>query len=250
MRTDTRSPVQEQGTVPNEDPALFGLVQKLADNKYWLGRRYAEWCTAAPTLESAVAAAAMAQDEIGHARSHYPLFRQFVGHDVEPEDRELFHSLAMLDRPFRSWLDFVAANFLVDTALTVLFESATESSYDDLRNRARRIVGEEQVHWLHAKGWVKRLSGEGDAMRSRLGDSLVEDLPEVIMWFGAPDDGGMRSLRERGVVDNTPDELRTQFLQRIEPVMSEAGLENITSEVSNLPWSLWDSDRGRLAPET
>ncbi|HEV3310642.1 MAG TPA: Phenylacetic acid catabolic protein, partial [Chloroflexota bacterium] len=67
------------------DSALFSLIQRLADNKYWLGRRYAEWCTAAPTLESAVAASAMAQDEIGHARSHYPLFRQFTGIDTEPE---------------------------------------------------------------------------------------------------------------------------------------------------------------------
>ena len=51
------------------DPALrepmFALLSSLADNKYVLGRRYAEWCTGAPMLESAVAAAAMAQDELG-----------------------------------------------------------------------------------------------------------------------------------------------------------------------------------------
>ena len=45
------------------------LVASLADNKSALGRRYAEWAVSAPTLESAVAAAAMAQDELGHARS-------------------------------------------------------------------------------------------------------------------------------------------------------------------------------------
>jgi len=41
---------------------LYGLISRLADNKYFLGRRYAEWCSSAPTLESSVAAAAMAQD--------------------------------------------------------------------------------------------------------------------------------------------------------------------------------------------
>ncbi len=45
------------------------LVGSLADNKAALGRRYAEWAVSAPTLESAVAAAAMAQDELGHSRS-------------------------------------------------------------------------------------------------------------------------------------------------------------------------------------
>ena len=39
------------------------LLESLADNKYMLGRRYAEWCTGAPMLESAVAAAAMAGQE-------------------------------------------------------------------------------------------------------------------------------------------------------------------------------------------
>ena len=54
---------------PETRRALYALLSSLADNKYVLGRRYAEWCTGAPMLESAVAAAAMAQDELGHARS-------------------------------------------------------------------------------------------------------------------------------------------------------------------------------------
>ena len=63
----------DQAMVGSLDPSLlepvFELLSSLADNKYVLGRRYAEWCTGAPMLESAVAAAAMAQDELGHARS-------------------------------------------------------------------------------------------------------------------------------------------------------------------------------------
>src|SRR5690349_20162678 len=62
---------------PGVRAALYRLLSSLADNKYVLGRRYAEWCTGAPLLEAAVAAAAMAQDELGHARSFYPLLRGF-----------------------------------------------------------------------------------------------------------------------------------------------------------------------------
>ena len=54
---------------------MASLVGSLADNKAALGRRYAEWAISAPTLESAVAAAAMAQDELGHARSTYPVLK-------------------------------------------------------------------------------------------------------------------------------------------------------------------------------
>ena len=65
-------------TAPDEalaGAAMVSLVGSLADNKAALARRYAEWGVSAPTLESAVAAAAMAQDEMGHARSTYPVLK-------------------------------------------------------------------------------------------------------------------------------------------------------------------------------
>jgi phenylacetate-CoA oxygenase PaaI subunit len=242
-----------------EKGPLLHLIERLADNKYWLGRRYAEWCTAAPTLESAVAAAAMAQDEIGHARSHYPLFRHLTGVGVEPESRTVFHSMSYLDQPFSGWTDFVSANFLIDTALTILYESALESSYEDLRHRAQRIVGEEQVHWLHGKGWVRRLLGAGDAMRARLLDSLDRAWLHAVMWFGPSDDPEMLALWATGIVNASPDELRTAFLDRVGPILSTDADVPFAIRYSKrsghweiwkpLPWERWDSERYRLREE-
>ena len=65
--------------------AMASLVGSLADNKAALGRRYAEWAVSAPTLESAVAAAAMAQDELGHSRSTYPVLKS-LGVEVADDD--------------------------------------------------------------------------------------------------------------------------------------------------------------------
>ena len=225
------------------DPALFTLVQRLADNKYWLGRRYAEWCTAAPTLESAVAAAAMSQDEIGHARSHYPLFRQFVGRDIEPEDIDEFHSVSWLDESFGGWVEFVATNFLLDTALTVVYEAAQDSSYDDLRNRARRILGEETIHWLHGLGWVKRLARESEHTRAALQEALARIWVETIMWFGPDDDAHLSELVGRGVLRSTPSQLREVFLGRINPILQATDLEQVAD---TLPWDRWDRVRFRL----
>ena len=92
--------------------ALYGLISRLADNKYFLGRRYAEWCSSAPTLESSVAAAAMAQDELGHARALYPLLTTLapdLGAELEPETRTNFHRLRFLDSDFDGWIDFATA---------------------------------------------------------------------------------------------------------------------------------------------
>lgn len=232
-------------------PALHHLVQRLADNKYWLGRRYAEWCTAAPTLESAVAAAAMAQDEIGHARSLYPLLRQFVGHDVEPENIAQFHSMSFLDQPFSHWTDFVAANFVVDSALSVVLRSATESTYDDLKTRARRIIGEEDVHWLHGRGWVRRLALGGTELRAALQASLNRVWPETLMWFGPSDNGEMDELRRTEVVRHSPNELRRDLLGRVGPILIECDLELDSapnpSQSAALRWAEWDAARFRLS---
>ncbi len=227
---------------------LFHLIQRLADNKYWLGRRYAEWCTAAPTLESAVAASAMAQDEIGHARSHYPLFRQFVGSDVEPESQSVFHSMACLDEPFSGWIDFIAANFLIDTALTTIYVAAQDASFDDLRNRARRIVGEEQVHWLHARGWVRRLGAGNEAVRSKLRESILRVSPEVLMWFGPDDDSEVIELVESGELASNSSQLRQAFLQQVDSVLTETQLKDVdlASHSERLPWDRWDEVRYRL----
>src|SRR5712691_7179990 len=109
-----------------DNAALFAVLSSLADNKQAIGRRYACWCNGAPALEAAVAAAAMAQDELGHARTLYPLLEDFVQAErdpaqVEPMTRTLHYHLAVLDQDFASWCDFVATNFLVDTALTTFF---------------------------------------------------------------------------------------------------------------------------------
>ena len=56
--------------------ALVNLILVLADNKYFLGRRLSEWCPGGPSLESSVAAAALAQEELGHARALYPLLEE------------------------------------------------------------------------------------------------------------------------------------------------------------------------------
>src|SRR5487761_1645234 len=102
-----------------DNAALFAILSSLADNKRAIGRRYAFWSNGAPALEAPVAAAAMTQDELGHARTLYPLLEDFVQAEadpdqVEPMTRALHYHVAFLDQDFRGWADFVATNFLLD----------------------------------------------------------------------------------------------------------------------------------------
>ena len=229
------------------DPALrqpmHALLRSLADNKYVLGRRYAEWCTGAPMLESAVAAAAMAQDELGHARSFYPLLRGFAQGDeslAPMEDqgwqRRPTRAMACLDQPFGAWRAFIAANLLVDSALTVLFEAALDSPYEPLRQRARKIVQEEAGHWVHAIGWLSVL---------RTGSDLVDVWDDGFTWFGQDDDPVMDPLAQAGVLSLQPAGLRERLAARLEPVLRPLGLaEDLIGR--ELPWSAWDREARRI----
>lgn len=204
------------------DLALAELVALLADNKLFLGRRYAEWCTGAPTLEAAVAAAAMAQDEIGHARSLYPLLQELAGvsAETEPETRSQFVRVPLLDAPFAGWTDFVAANLTLDTALTTLLGAAERSSFEPLGQRARRILEEEQLHWLHAEGWTRRLAGAGEGISSALARSLQATAGSCRQILAAAQD----ELVRREVLDAPAAELQRRFGARLAPVLAGAGL--------------------------
>jgi len=238
-----------------DNSALFAIFSSLADNKQAIGRRYAYWSNGAPALEAAVAAAAMTQDELGHARTLYPLLENFTQADAEPgqidpQTRTLHYHLAYLDDDFRGWSDFVATNFLLDTALTTFFEAAQNSTYEPLRQRARKIVQEERIHEMHADGWVRRLARAGGAVRAALVASLERLWDETLCWFGPGDDPTMQRLYQEGIIDATPDELRGRFLDKIMPTLSSLELVvpasfNASSKYwkpnKPLPWQKWDS---------
>src|SRR5437868_2558413 len=243
-----------------ENAALFAVLSSLADNKQAIGRCYAYWCNGAPALEAAVAAAAMTQDELGHARTLYPLLEDFTQAEsdpsqIEPMTRTLHYHLAYLDHDFQGWSDFVATNFLLDTALTTFFEAAQNSSYEPLRQRARKIVHEERIHQMHGEGWVRRLAKAGGAVRAVLLASLERLWKETLCWFGPNDDPTMQQLYNEGIIDATPDELRSRYLQKIMPTLSSLDIEFPATfdtatkrwELSQrLPWATWDAVARRL----
>lgn len=236
--------------------AVARLIARLADTKYFLGRQFAEWCAGAPTLESAVAAAAMAQDELGHARALYPSLRTLDpagGAENEPETRTHFVNIATLDQPLADWADFVAANYLLDGALTLLFEAAVDSSFEPLAGRSRKVLQEEANHALHAEAWVRRMATtEGTGVRGALEAALQRVWWDVLCWFGPTGEGD--ELASAKVLDATPDQLRARFLARVGPLLTSLGLHLPLKQAASgeyelteaPPWKRWDASSYRL----
>ncbi len=240
--------------VANVD-ARFDLIARLADNKYLLGRRYAEWCSSAPSLESSVAAAAMAQDELGHARALYPLLKTLKpesGVEIEPETRTAFIAFSGLDATFAGWPEFIAANLLLDTAITEVFRAASDSSFTPLAGRSRKALLEERAHRQHADGWTRRLARLDGRVRVAFESALNALWDETLMWFGPEGDGD--PLAADGTLDATPDGLRTRFLEQVGPILAAERLSLPARETKAgwrltqaLPWEQWNAETRRLA---
>jgi 1,2-phenylacetyl-CoA epoxidase catalytic subunit len=218
------------------------LVASLADNKAALGRRYAEWAVSAPTLESAVAAAAMAQDELGHSRSTYPVLKQ-LGVDVGDERFGGDRRLALLDDELPDWNAFIAANLLVDGVLTTFVAACVDSSVEPMAQRARKILQEEGSHRVHAEAWARRLcrGDQRDAFVAR----LEETWQHAGRWIGPDDDPECAAALEAGEVSQSPADQRELMRRWLTDLLAAEG---VSIELPELSWDDWDPERRRWSP--
>jgi phenylacetate-CoA oxygenase PaaI subunit len=228
--------------------ALVNLVLVLADNKFFLGRRLSEWCPGGPSLESSVACAAIAQEELGHARALYPLLDEMpIAETPGPlqrgNERKRLYCVSFIDAPLETWPDLVAALALIDPALTVMFSALRESRYEDLRNRARRIPGEERFHRKYADGRVRDLS-RTDAGRRALQERVDRLLPEMLCWFGPKGERGVEELKGDGLLSLDNEGLRAEYLDDITPKLQECGIALDVDQ--DLPWDSWNQLQRRL----
>jgi ring-1,2-phenylacetyl-CoA epoxidase subunit PaaC len=248
----------EPGAAPRGEvrAAAANLLVVLADNKYWLGRHLSEWAVGAPSLEVAVACAAVAQGELGQARVLYPLLDElgFPG-PADPLQRERAYRVSLLDRQFATWPHAVVGLALVDPALTVMLEALAGGAYEALARRVPRMLEEEAFHSDFAAGRVVELAGPlGGA--AHLQALLDASLDEMLCWFGRRDEPGVASLRGAGLLTRGNDELRQAYLDRVGPPLAAAGVvlrparDRTTGrwDHGDLPWERWNRLQRRLEP--
>ncbi len=202
--------------------AFPALLVRLADNKYLLGRRFSEWTNGAPTLEAAIAAAAMAQDELGHARSLYAAL-QTASDSPEAYLKEglrpALQGLAVLEKPFQKWVEFVAASVLFDRAMTLVFEAGRHSSYEPLRQRAAKITQEEWFHRQYGEGWLRRLA-TGPKTRAVMQAAVNRFWQPSADWLAMAGDGSTADH----VLAQSAAALTERWLSETTALLAECGL--------------------------
>ena len=228
------------GTGSSVDAAtqtLVSLIGSLADNKGALGRRYGEWAVSAPTIESAVAAAAMAQDELGHARSTYPVLAK-LGVHRDDEGLDAGHPLPVLEGELPDWASVIAANLVVDGILTTWIAGVRDSSLEPLAQRARKILQEEGAHRVHAEAWLKRICAAGGADRDLLLARIAEMWAQAARWPGPDHHPGYRAAMAEGMVADGPDAIRARVRDWLVARLGAAGADVALPDPAD--WSDWN----------
>jgi ring-1,2-phenylacetyl-CoA epoxidase subunit PaaC len=224
------------------DPAtatMISLIGSLADNKSALGRRYGEWAVSAPTIESAVAAAAMAQDELGHARSTYPVLDKLGVSRSEETGLDAGHPMFVISRELPDWASFIAANLVVDGVLTTFVASARTSSIEPLAQRARKILQEEGAHRVHAEAWARRIARVGGDDQSLLRVRVSEMWASAARWPGPDSDPGYAEAVATGMVDSGPAAIRGRVRDWLGALIDDVALDEPSD------WSDWDEQLRR-----
>jgi len=222
---------------------MISLIGSLADNKGALGRRYGEWAVSAPTIESAVAAAAMAQDELGHARSTYPVLAKLGVERSEESGLDTGHPMFVISQELPDWASFIAANLVVDGVLTTFVAGARESSIEPLAHRARKILQEEGAHRVHAEAWARRIVTAGGEDLRLLVQRIEEMWAQAARWPGPDSDPGYRDALAQGMVRDGPLAIRDRVRDWLIALMEGFGVSVSLPEPGD--WSDWDPQRRR-----
>jgi ring-1,2-phenylacetyl-CoA epoxidase subunit PaaC len=205
---------------------LRHLLLAAADTKLLLGYHYGEWTFGTPKLEAAVASCSLAQAELGHIRLLHAVLHQHWGDHSEAlvNDRapHEYANIRFLDQAVPDWPGFVAANFVVDLAVTRLLHACRESAFQPICVNVDKILDEERYHLHHGRGWFRTLAAD-DANRSTLVERTTAALRAVAEWCGPSDELEDRTMVEAGVKAMSNPEVYEAVRRDVEDVAATAG---------------------------
>ena len=211
-----------------ERDAVEAQLFRLADDEYVQAERYTFWQVRAPTLESDLAVANNAQDELGHARLWYDAIQQ-LGYseesllwESEPDD---FQHSTLVELPFSEgdWGDAVLRGYLYDVAEGIRLAALEDSTYEAIRNRTSRIQGEEDYHVEHAENWLRRMADDEEASR-RVQAALDRLYPHALTLF-EPVGDVEEDIVDLGIRDATLEEMREEWQERTTAFLTDLGFE-------------------------
>lgn len=240
----TEAKVEFESTEGMSDLCAAGLRNTLmacADTKLMLGYHYGEWTFGPPELEAAVACCSLAQTELGHVRLLHGILKKHFGDDpdalLEQRAANAFANVAFLDTAIGDWAGLVAANYVVDLAITRLVHAMRGSAFKPVRMSVEKVLDEERYHVHHGQGWFRTLANRTDASRDAMQRQLHTALGTVAVWFGPDESDEDGALVDAGVKARTNAAIYADLVSDIKKTAAEV---SVSIELPSPGHADWD----------
>jgi ring-1,2-phenylacetyl-CoA epoxidase subunit PaaC len=204
------------------------LLLSIADDKFMLGHRNADWTGLAPILEEDIAFSSLSQDELAHASALYQMIAGLLGTKADtlafgrkPEEYRCAQIVELSDG--FNWAKAICRNFFCDHFDLLRLRRLARSCYTPVAQLASRLAAEEQIHVEHADSWLTRLGRGGDEAHSRIQDALNALAPLAPALLEPTE--GLDRLEAESVYPKQKPGLFEQWSQDLQEVARTAGLD-------------------------
>jgi ring-1,2-phenylacetyl-CoA epoxidase subunit PaaC len=214
--------------LPNDLKRPFTeLLLSVADDKFMLGHRNADWTGLAPILEEDIAFSSLAQDELAHASVLYQMVAGLLGTKADklafgrrPEEYRCAQLVELSDG--FNWATAIGRGFFCDHFDFLRLHRLAQSAYTPLAQLASRLAAEEQIHVKHVDSWIKRLGHGGEEAHDRMQGALKE-LSALASMLAEPTEG-LEAVEEAGIYPKMEPSLFERWAEDLQKVTQEAGL--------------------------
>jgi ring-1,2-phenylacetyl-CoA epoxidase subunit PaaC len=214
--------------------AVKELLFKIADDQLIIGHRNSEWTGLGPILEEDIAFSSIAQDKLGQAQAVYNILHT-IGEAVPDElgfmrNADEFRCCQYVEYPIGEYDFSLIRNFLFNHAEYIRFNMLAASSFEPISKLALKIRGEIKYHVMHADTWIKQLGLASEESRFRMQKTL-DDSFDLAMGIFEPGEYENELIGMK--VFPGEEELRSKWLETIEPILNESLLKLPEREIWN-----------------
>ena len=119
------------------------------------------------------------------------------------------------------WLELISLSAVIDTGLTVLLNSMSDSSFRPLRERVGKILQEEKFHTDYTNAWIISLTNESDDRSKAVSDIFRKTIPVYAEWLNSLNTVG---LLESGIQNKSNQAILDETIDTLDALASKAGL--------------------------
>jgi ring-1,2-phenylacetyl-CoA epoxidase subunit PaaC len=204
---------------------LANLLLSVADDKFVLGHRNADWTGLAPILEEDIAFSSLAQDELAHASALYQIAADLLNtkadklaYGRDPADYRCAQLVELSDE--FDWGIAIARNLFCDHFDFCRLSRLANSAYTPVAQLAARLVGEEKIHVDHVDSWIARLARGSAEAKARIAAALGR-LSDLAPMLFEPFEG-LEDLEAAGIYPGDTATMFRQWAEQLRRVAADA----------------------------